>query len=86
VGYQVADDLNDIEKDAKENRNPKSLNIVFVLSDAGSTSPINDAIELAEQSLSVAVRLAEKLPNSLGADIIRLAHQLQGQIKHESKS
>jgi geranylgeranyl diphosphate synthase type II len=86
VGYQVADDLNDIEKDAQENRNPKSLNIVFVLSDAGSTSPINDAIELAEQSLSEAVRLAEKLPNSLGADIIRLAHQLQGQIKHESKS
>jgi len=86
VGYQVADDLNDIEKDAQENRSTKSLNIVFVLSDAGSTSPVNDAIELAEQSLSEAVRLAEMLPNSLGADIIRLAHQLQGQIKHESKS
>jgi geranylgeranyl diphosphate synthase type II len=86
VGYQVADDLIDIEKDASANSSTKSLNIVFVLSDAGSKSPINDAIALAEQYLSEAVRLAEKLPNSLGADIIRLVHQLQGQIKHESKS
>jgi geranylgeranyl diphosphate synthase type II len=86
VGYQVADDLNDVEKDASENGSPKSLNIVFVLSDAGSTSPLNDAIELAELRLSEAVRLAEQLPHALGADIIRLAHQLQGQIKHESNS
>jgi geranylgeranyl pyrophosphate synthase len=84
LGYQVADDLNDIEKDASENGCNKSLNIVFVLSDAGSKNPINDAITLAEQSLSEAVRLAEKLPNDLGALLITLAHQLQGQIKHES--
>lgn len=84
VGYQVADDLNDIEKDAPENGSSKSLNIVFVLSDAGSTSPVNEAIELAEQSLSEAVRLAEKLPHSLGDLLIKLAHQLQGQIKNES--
>jgi geranylgeranyl pyrophosphate synthase len=85
VGYQVADDLNDIEKDASENGLPKSLNIVFVLSDAGSKNPIQDAIKLAEQSLSEAVRLAEKLPNALGTLMIRLANQLQGQIKYESK-
>jgi geranylgeranyl diphosphate synthase type II len=85
VGYQVADDLNDIEKDAPENGSSKSLNIVFVLSDAGSTNPVNEAIELAEQSLSEAVRLAEKLPHSLGDLLIKLAHQLQGQIKNESK-
>lgn len=86
VGYQIADDLNDIEKDASGNGSTKSLNIVFVLSEAGSTTPINDAIKFAEQSLSEAVRLAEKLPQSLGALIIRLAHQLQGQIKYERKS
>ena len=85
IGYQVADDLNDIEKDSPEDGCAQSLNIVFVLSDAGSEQPIPEAIKLGEQSLSEAVRLAEKLPNALGALIIRLANQLQGQIKNERK-
>jgi geranylgeranyl pyrophosphate synthase len=84
VGYQVADDLNDIEKDAPKHDGNKSLNIIFVLSDTGSKNPMTDAMILAEQSLSEAVRLAEKLPNNSGALLIKLALQLQGQIKHES--
>jgi geranylgeranyl diphosphate synthase type II len=83
VGYQVVDDLNDVAKDAPENGRSKSLNIVFVLTDMHSINPIADATYLAEQSLSEAVELAEQLPHSLGTLLISLAHQLQGQIKHD---
>lgn len=83
IGYQVIDDLNDIEKDAPKDGSSKSLNIAFVLADANSSNPIADAWFLAEQSLSEAVILAEKLPHSLGVLLISLAHQLQGQIVHD---
>jgi len=83
IGYQVIDDLNDIEKDAPKDGSFKSLNIAFVLADANSSNPIADAMFLAEQSLSEAVILAAKLPQSLGVLLISLAHQLQGQIKHD---
>lgn len=83
IGYQVIDDLNDIEKDAPKDGSAKSLNIAFVLADANSSNPIADAWFLAEQSLSEAVLLAAKLPHSLGGLLISLAHQLQGQIKHD---
>jgi len=83
IGYQVIDDLNDIEKDAPKDGGSKSLNIAFVLADANSSNPIADAMFLAEQSLSEAVILAAKLPHSLGVLLISLAHQLQGQIEHD---
>jgi geranylgeranyl diphosphate synthase type II len=83
VGYQVIDDLNDIEKDTALAGQSKSLNIAFVLADSGSSNPLADAICLAEQSLSEAVALSEKLPHSLGSLIIKLAQQLQGQIHHD---
>jgi geranylgeranyl diphosphate synthase type II len=86
IGYQIADDLNDIEKDSSLKGISKSLNIIFVLSDAGSMNPIYEAVELAKQSLSDAVRLADKLPNNLGAPLAKLAHQLQGQIQYERES
>jgi geranylgeranyl diphosphate synthase type II len=83
VGYQVIDDLNDIEKDAAVAGRSSSLNIAFVLADAHSSNPLADATSLAEQYLSEAVDLAEKLPQSLGCLLIKLAHQLQGQIRHD---
>lgn len=86
VGYQMVDDLNDIEKDSASGGRSKSLNIVFVLSDSGSTQPIQDSIALAEQSLSDAVALSKKLPYLIGEQLINLANQLQGKIKYESRS
>ena len=86
VGYQMVDDLNDIEKDSASGGRSKSLNIVFVLSDSGSTQPIQDSIALAEQSLSHAVELSKKLPYLIGEQLINLANQLQGKIKYESRS
>jgi geranylgeranyl diphosphate synthase type II len=83
VGYQVIDDLNDIEKDAGVAGRSNSLNIAFVLADAGSSNALADAASLAEHHLSEAVDLAEKLPHSLGALLIKMAHQLQGQINHD---
>ncbi len=83
VGYQVIDDLNDIEKDAAVAGRSSSLNIAFVLADAHSSNPLADATALAEQYLSEAVDLAEKLPHSLGCLLIKLAHQLQGQVHHD---
>jgi geranylgeranyl pyrophosphate synthase len=86
VGYQMVDDLNDIEKDSASGGRSKSLNIVFVLTDSGSAQPIKDAIALAEQSLSDAIELSRKLPNLIGEQLINLANQLQGKIKYESRS
>jgi len=83
VGYQVIDDLNDIEKDAAVAGRSSSLNIAFVLADAHSSDPLTDAASLAKQYLSEAVDLAEKLPHSLGSLLINLAHQLQGQVHHD---
>jgi geranylgeranyl pyrophosphate synthase len=83
VGYQVIDDLNDIEKDAAVAGRSSSLNIAFVLADGGSGNPLADASALAAHYLSEAVELAEKLPHSLGGLLIKLAHQLQGQIHHD---
>ena len=83
VGYQVVDDLNDIEKDAAVAGRSSSLNIAFVLADGHSSDPLADAASLAKQYLSEAVDLAEKLPHSLGSLLIKLAHQLQGQVHHD---
>lgn len=86
VGYQIIDDLNDIEKDADVEGRSKSLNIAFVLEDAHSSNPLVDAVSLAERSLSEAVELADKLPHAIGSLLISLAQQLQGQIKHVRQS
>jgi geranylgeranyl pyrophosphate synthase len=84
VGYQMVDDLNDIEKDAAKNGHSNALNIVFVLADAGSACPIQDAVTLAEKALSDAVMLSRKLPHFIGALLGKLASQLQGKIKHDT--
>jgi geranylgeranyl pyrophosphate synthase len=80
IGYQMIDDLNDIAKDATDKSGSKSLNIVFVLADAGTSNPVQEALLLANQSLSEAIAIAESLPFSVGDLLIRYAEKLQGQI------
>jgi geranylgeranyl pyrophosphate synthase len=84
VGYQMVDDLNDIEKDTSKNGNSNSLNITFVLADIGSANPVQEAQLLAKNSLNDAVVLSNKLPHLIGGLLVKLANQLQGKIKHES--
>jgi geranylgeranyl diphosphate synthase type II len=83
VGYQMVDDLDDIKKDTAKNGLPSSLNIVFVLADSGVDDAFQVAIKLAEKNLSHAVMLSKNLPHLVGEQLIMLANQLQGRIKHE---
>lgn len=80
IGYQMVDDLNDIAKDATDVSGNKSLNIVFVLADAGSQNPSKEATHLAQSCLSQAILLSEKLPYATGELLVYYAKKLQGQI------
>jgi geranylgeranyl diphosphate synthase type II len=85
IGYQMVDDLNDIEKDTSENGHANSLNITFVLADLGSENPVQEARLLAKKSLSDVVTLSNRLPHLTGGLLVKLANQLQGKIKYESE-
>lgn len=79
IAYQIADDLDDIDKDA----DCRSLNIVSVLKAAGEReNPTQVAKTLAMQHLQAANTLATKLPQNSGALLIELALQLKQKLTH----
>lgn len=82
VAYQMADDLQDIDKDAAANGQLKSLNIVHLLKDTGSTNPIAGAIELTEKYLLESAQSAEMLPDSMSEPLLKMIQQIQNQIKN----
>jgi len=74
IAYQIADDLCDIDKDAKRN----SLNIIRVLEASGiRENPIKTAKFLALHHLHDASNLIEKLPKSSGVLLAQLIQQLE---------
>ena len=82
VAYQMADDLQDIAKDAPMNGQLKSLNVVHLLKDAGSIDPIADAIQLTEKYLLESAQSAEILPDSMSEPLLKMIQQIQKQIKN----
>jgi geranylgeranyl diphosphate synthase type II len=82
VAYQMADDLQDIAKDAPVNGQLKSLNVVHLLKDAGSIDPIADAIQLTEKYLLESAQSAEILPDSMSEPLLKMIQQIQKQIKN----
>jgi geranylgeranyl diphosphate synthase type II len=86
VAYQMADDLQDIAKDAPMNGQSKSLNVVHLLKDAGSATPILSATELTEQYLSIAAESAEMLPDSMSEPLLKMISQIQKQIKNANNN
>lgn len=75
VAYQVADDLNDVHRDAASG----SLNIVTVLSNAGhSGDALHRACQLGAEHLEAASASAQRLPKGAGAVLDELCHALGG--------
>ncbi len=63
IGYQIADDLEDVERDALN----EELNIVAVLAAAGEPQPLACARELAVTRFRQAHAAASALPSNCGA-------------------
>lgn len=81
VGYQIADDLEDIIKDSGSRHVSKSVNITFVMKDLGYQNVIEEAIKLCEQYLDQAIAAAQQLPNDSGFILLSLAEKLKYKIK-----
>lgn len=86
VAYQMADDLQDIEKDAPVNGQSKSLNVVHLLKDAGAADPVESAIKLTEQYLLEAAQSAEMLPDAMSEHLLKMIQQIQTQVKNDNYS
>jgi geranylgeranyl diphosphate synthase type II len=86
VAYQMADDLQDIEKDSPANGLQKSLNVVHLLKDAGSEDPVGSAVKLTEQYLSEAAQSAEMLPDAMSEHLLKMIQQIQTQLKNDHYS
>jgi hypothetical protein len=82
----MADDLQDIEKDAPLNSRSKSLNVVHLLKDAGSLDPVEGAIKLTEQYLVEAAQSAEMLPDSMCIHLLKMIQKIQIQVKNDNYS
>ena len=83
VGYQIADDLDDIIKDGgHEIQSPslnisQSVNIVFVLKALGCSNEKEVAIAMCKQHLNTAIRYANQLPCGSGLLLISLSEALK---------
>lgn len=78
IGYQIADDLCDIAKDAACASNSESMNIIFVLKASEEKQDLKlVAKKLALKNLEQSIVLAHKLPNSSGAALLGLAQSLK---------
>ena len=77
VGYQIADDLDDIVKDSSTLKVNKSVNIVFVLKNLGYANCQQQAIEICQIHLNNALSYANQLPNHSGLLISNLVDALK---------
>ncbi len=74
IGYQIIDDIEDIESDAAGNNGPRAVNALLVLRAAGhGLNAEAMAREIGLRHLRTAVALAESLPNEAGALLRSLA-------------
>ena len=76
IGYQIADDLDDVEKDAGHDGRAPTLNLVLLLQRGGVTCDAavqRQCIDLARQHLVDAARLANALPRQSGRLLAQLA-------------
>lgn len=85
LGYQIADDLCDIEKDSACNEQAESMNIVFVLKASGAIGNLKTlAVNLAIQNLDQSIALSTMLPNHAGAALADLAKNLKTKLAREN--
>lgn len=77
VGYQIADDIEDVDKDRGAANQPAGLNACFVLEAAGHGDYAHMvARQLALARFEEAIRFASRLPDGAGALLASLAQTL----------
>ena len=78
VGYQIVDDLHDLQSDVSTGAAVSAYNIVSVLEATGS---VNESIEKAKvlglEKIDLAIVLAKRLPYNTGECLGAYAHQLR---------
>lgn len=82
VGYQIADDLEDVIKDSGTNSTSASVNITFILKDMAYKEVQQSAIALCHQYLDDSIYYASKLPDNTGIFLIDLANTLKNKIRY----
>lgn len=81
VGYQIIDDLEDIEKDASDENAAQSTNIYFVLKDLGYSNSLHKAALMCNSHLDQAISHAQQLPNGSGSFLLSLTALLKNKLK-----
>jgi geranylgeranyl pyrophosphate synthase len=82
VGYQIADDLEDIIKDNGVNGANQSVNIHFAIKPTDSEITKNEAKSICEKYLDTSIDTAQQLPNDSGNFLIELATKLKNKIRN----
>jgi geranylgeranyl pyrophosphate synthase len=80
VGYQIADDLDDITKDAVHKTECQSVNIIFVLNTLGYTNAKQKAVSMCQYYLNNSIDYSQQLPNGSGLLLTNLAEKLKNKI------
>ena len=80
IGYQIADDLEDVIRDSGYNSINQSVNIIFVLKELGVKNVHQKAASMCHQSLDDARYYAQQLPNNSGSFLIGIAEKLKAKI------
>ena len=80
VGYQIADDLEDIVKDGAHHHVSQSVNIAYVLKELGYKNAQQQSAELCKQYLDQAIQNALLLPNNSGSMLVNLAENLKNKL------
>ena len=74
IGYQIMDDMEDVESDAGGDDGPSAVNALLVLKAAGHELNAKAvAREIGLQHLNTAIELADRLPNGAGIFLRSLA-------------
>jgi len=74
IGYQIMDDMEDVERDAAGDDGPRAVNALLVLKAAGhGLNAKAVAREIGLRHLQTAIELADHLPNGAGAFLRFLA-------------
>jgi geranylgeranyl pyrophosphate synthase len=81
IGYQIADDIADVDRDAGSSDTPNSLNIVHVIKAAGhGAASTSIARNIGKEHLAQACDSAALLPHGCGDFLVQLASKLAAQL------
>ena len=77
IGYQIVDDMEDVEGDSGGDAGPRAVNALLVLKEAGHGShAFEKARQIGLRHLDIAIESANRLPNDSGALLRELALEL----------